>query len=221
MDGNQQRNERKKKYRLAEHYKKQISILEKAEKVFPAEGNRVQICIGTPPEVMLREAVQRSPICNLNKIGPRNAKGDRVFGAIITFVDDNSWGLIENKRIMINSDCLAAQGGHETAEHYQAKQLTGVIGGKILLKWPVRGSSNIKQWLPQEQVRSPSKRKERSRRSYIVSFTPNLSHKGEQNIAKQKQKNQRERKLFSSQQNIHGDKNKYIVVEPPRTSKCQ
>ena len=155
----------------------------------------MQICIGTPPEVMLREAVQQSPICNLNKIGPRNAKGDRVFGAIITFVDDNSWGLIENKRIMINSDCLAAQGGHETAEHYQAKHLTGVIDGKILIKWPERGSSNNKQWLPQEQVRSPSKRKERSRRSYIVSFTPNLSHKGEQNIAKQKPKNPKREKI--------------------------
>ena len=213
MDGNQRRNERKKKYCLAKYYEKQISILEKSGKVFPAKGNRVQICIGTTPEVMSRaprEAVQRSPICNLNKIGLRNAKGDKVFGAMINFVDDNSWGLIENERIMINSDCLAAQGGHETAEHYQAKQLTGVIGGKILLKWPVRGSSNIKQWLPQEQVRSPSKRKERSRRSYIVSFTPNLSHKGEQNIAKQKQKKaKREKIVLVSTKHTWGQKRIY------------
>ena len=110
----------------------------------------MQICIGTPPEVMLREAVQRSPICNLNKIRPRNAKGDRVFGAIINLFDNNSWGLIENKRIVINSDCLAAQGGHKTAEHYQSKHLKGVIDGMILIKWPERGSSNNNKWLPQE-----------------------------------------------------------------------
>ena len=164
---------------------------------------------------MLREAVQRSPIYNLNKIGPRNAKGDRVFGAITTFVDDNSWGLIENKRIMINSDCLAAQGGHETAEHYQAKHLTGVIDGEILIKWPERRSLNNKQWLPQEQVRSSSKRKED-----LGEITLSPSHqisvtRGNKTLPSKNKKSQRERKLFLSQQNVHGDKNNYIVVEPP------
>ena len=53
---------------------------------------------------------------------------------MINLFDNNSWGLIENKRIVINSDCLAAQGGHKTAEHYQSKHLKGVIDGKILIK---------------------------------------------------------------------------------------
>ena len=69
---------------------------------------------------------------------------------MINLFDNNSWGLIENKRIVINSDCLAAQGGHKTAEHYQSKHLKGVIDGKILIKWPERGSSNNKKWLPEE-----------------------------------------------------------------------